>query len=183
MEKILSFLNRVGKGLLALLPIIILIWIFRFVYGIFEGIFYYVFGVTDNNIFMTIIIFIVSIAFLYYMGRILERNREFLLLKATEIIIDKIPVVKSVYSVIKEVVGMFSKKKDDSYLGVAYVPFGNSKIIGFITKKEGDELAIFIPTTPNPTTGLLVYIKESEVEITDMEVSEGFKKIMSLGIK
>ncbi|MFP4333050.1 MAG: DUF502 domain-containing protein [Campylobacterales bacterium] len=179
----MSLFNRVGKGLLALLPIIILIWIFRFVYNIFEGMFFYVFGVTDNNIFMTVVIFLISILFLYNIGRVLERNREFILLKITELLIDKIPIVKSVYSVIKEIVGMFSKKKDDSYLGVAYVPFGKSKIIGFITKKEGDEYAIFIPTTPNPTTGLLVYMKQIDVEVTDMEVSDGFKKIMSLGIK
>ncbi|MFW6307405.1 MAG: hypothetical protein ACOC08_02045, partial [Campylobacterales bacterium] len=94
----MSLFNRVGKGLLALLPIIILIWIFRFVYNIFEGMFFYVFGVTDNNIFMTVVIFLISILFLYNIGRVLERNREFILLKITELLIDKIPIVKSVYS-------------------------------------------------------------------------------------
>ncbi len=175
--------KRVGKGLLAIMPIIISIWIFSFVYDIVEGLFQYLFGITDNNLQATIFIFACSILLLYYMGYLVEKNREFLLLKFTELVIDKIPIFKSIYSTVKEVVSIFSSGKKDSYLGVCYVKFGASKLVGFITKKNGTVLSIFIPTTPNPTTGLLVYIDESEVEMTDMDVSEGFKKIMSLGTK
>ncbi len=175
--------KRISKGLLAILPIIISIWIFSFVYNIIESIFAYLFGITDNNLPATIFIFSMSILLLYYMGYLVEKNREFLLLKFTELVIDKIPVFKSIYSAIKEIVSLFSSDKKDNYLGVCYIKLGPTKMIGFITKKNGTSLNIFVPTTPNPTTGLLVIVEESEVEMTNMDVSDGFKKIMSLGTK
>jgi len=178
-----NFFKKAGKGLISLLPIIILFWLFSVVYGWFEEIFYYIFGITDNNLNVTLAIFIVSLVFLYYIGFLIEKNREFLLLKLTEFVIDKIPVVKSIYSVIKDVVGLFSKDKSDSYLGVCYVDLAGAKLIGFITKKEGEILTIFVPTTPNPTTGLLLFIDEKDVQMSDMDVKEGFKKIMSIGLK
>lgn len=178
-----EFFKKASKGLITLLPIIILIWLFNVVYTWFEGLFYYVFGIVDNNLYVTLLIFAVSMAFLYYLGHLIEKNREFILLKITELAINRIPVVKSVYSVIKDVVGLFSKSKEDSYLGVCYVRLGSSKLIGFITKKNGNEITVFVPTTPNPTTGLLLFMDENEVEMTDMDVKEGFQKIMSIGLK
>lgn len=178
-----EFFKRASKGLITLLPIMILIWLFKVVYTWFEGLFYYVFGVVDSNLYVTLLIFGVSVVFLYYLGYLIEKNREFILLKITELAIDKIPVVKSVYSVIKDIVALFSKGKEDSYLGVCYVKMGSAKLIGFITKRVGSEVTVFVPTTPNPTTGLLLFMDESEIEMSDMDIKEGFQRIMSIGLK
>lgn len=178
-----GFFKKVGKGLITLLPIIILVWIFSMVYGLFEGMFYYVFGITDNNLKVTLVIFVVSLVFLYYIGHLLEKNKEFILLKTTELVINKIPVIKSVYSVIKDLVSMFSKEKDKSYLGVCYLKFSDTRVIGFITQKEKHRLTVFVPTTPNPTSGLLFFVDEKDVEYSDMSVKDGFRKIVSLGLK
>lgn len=174
---------RASKGLITLLPIIISIWLFSYVYALIKDIFHYVFGITDNNIFATVFIFSFTLAFLYYIGYLIEKNREFLLLKFTELVIDRIPVVKTVYSTVKDIINLFSGSKTDNYLGVAYVKFAHTKVLGFITKKEKNEVTVFVPTTPNPTTGILFICDEKDVEMTDMEVKDGFKKIISLGMK
>ena len=42
---------------------------------------------------------------------------------------------------------------------------------------------VFVPTTPNPTSGLLVRVEKDKIERTDISVADGLKKVVSLGIK
>ncbi|MBX7491396.1 DUF502 domain-containing protein [Helicobacter turcicus] len=176
-------ISKVSKGIFAILPFLLLFWIFSFVYGFCAKIFYSVFGITNANLFITLLIFVLSLALLYYIGHLVDKNKEVLLIKVTEIIIGRIPLVKSIYSGIKEVLNIFSGKNKDGYLGVAYVDVGDIELVGFITKEEENMLWVFVPTTPNPTSGFVLRISKEKVRISDLTVSEGFKKIISLGVK
>lgn len=178
-----NIVSKISKGLLAILPFLLLFWIFSFVYTFCAKIFYSIFGITNANLFITILIFILSLALLYYIGLLVERNKEVLLIKITEMIIGKIPLVKSVYSGIKEVLSIFLGKNKEGYLGVAYVNVGNMELIGFITKEENDDFWVFVPTTPNPTSGFLLKLPKNQIKLSDLSVSDGFKKIISLGVK
>lgn len=175
--------RRISKGLLTLLPFMILIWLFSFLYRLLAGIFFYLFGITDNNLIATLFIVICSLSLLFYVGYLVERNRELLLLKFTELVIERIPVVKGIYTTVKDLVKTFSGGGKGSYLGVAYIRFGNTKVLGFITKEEAEDYWIFVPTTPNPTSGLLLKVKKEDIEVADIGISEGMKKIISLGVK
>jgi uncharacterized membrane protein len=53
---------------------------------------------------------------------------------------------------------------------------------GIKTAEETDLTSIFIPTTPNPTSGFLIYLPEQDIEETDLSVEEGMKLIVSGGI-
>ncbi|WP_288644204.1 DUF502 domain-containing protein [uncultured Helicobacter sp.] len=173
----------IGKGVLALAPIIILIWILKFVYDILAAIISVIFNTTANNTLATLGIVLIMIVILAYAGYLLEKNKDFILLKISEFFINKIPGIASIYSVLKDVVQMFSGKGSESYLGVAYVKFGESEVIGFITKEEDEYLWVFVPTTPNPTSGILFKIPKANVRKSDMSVAEGLKKVVSLGMK
>lgn len=178
-----NIISKISKGIFAILPFLLLSWIFSFVYSFCSAIFYSIFGITNANLFVTILIFIISIWLLYYIGHLVDKNKEFLLLRVTEVIIGKIPLVKTVYSAIKEVLNIFSGKGKEGYLGVAYVNVGTMELMGFITKEEGNFYWVFIPTTPNPTSGFIVRIEKENIRMSDMSVSDGFKKIISLGVK
>ena len=168
---------------MTILPFLVLFWIFSFVYEFCEKVFYSVFGITNANLFVTLLIFFVSLAFLYYVGHLVDKNKKVLLITITEVIIGRIPLVKSVYSGIKEVLNIFTGKNKEGYLGVAYVEVGNVEVLGFITKDEGDVLWVFVPTTPNPTSGFVFKIPKEKVKMSDLSVGEGFRKIVSLGVK
>ena len=171
---------RILKGLLSLIPIIITLALFNYLFSLFEDFFLLIFGYANGNIFITIFTFISLGAILFYIGYLLEKNKEVILLKFTETIIKKIPVIKSIYSVIKDMVNLFSSKKDE-YKGVVYIPVGKGKIMGFITRVDKNKLTVFIPTTPNPTTGLLFFVDEKDVEYIDITVEDAVKKLVSLG--
>lgn len=172
-----------GKGVLVLLPIIILLWFLSFIFGFIKGFVEILFNTTANSVSATIGILVVMLLLLIYAGYLFEKNREFLLIRVSEFLISKIPGVASIYAVLKDIVKMFSGKGGDSYLGVAYVDLAGNKVIGFITKEEEGFYWIFVPTTPNPTSGILLKAEACKVEKIDMSVSEGLKKVVSLGIK
>lgn len=172
-----------GKGVLVLLPIIILLWFLSFIFSFIKGFIEILFNTTANSVSVTIGILVAMVFLLIYAGYLFERNREFLLVRVSEFLISKIPGVASIYTVLKDIVKMFSGKGGDSYLGVAYVDLAGNSVIGFITKEEDGFYWIFVPTTPNPTSGILLRAQASKVEKIDMSVSEGLKKVVSLGIK
>lgn len=102
-----------------------------------------------------------------------------------------VPVVNKFYGAIKQVNEAFSGNKD-SFKTVVLVEFPREGMysIGFITNEQRGEVqqktkeqvvAVFIPTTPNPTSGFLVLVPEEKVTKLDMSVADGIKYIVSLG--
>lgn len=178
-----TFLSFIFKGILALLPILILVWILKFVYGIISSIVYEIFSFTQGSFVATAIICVLVLLLFFMLGFIVERNKEAILLKITELVIGKIPVVASIYATLKEAINLFSGKNTESYLGVVFVKINDCKVMGFVTKEVDDTYWIFIPTTPNPTSGFLINAKKDSVEKSDLSVANGFKKLISLGLK
>lgn len=180
MNKLLSY---IFKGILALLPIIILIWLIKIVYNSISGIVGYIFSLSSQSLIATITVCILVIVLLFLLGFIVEKNKEAIFLKITELLIGKIPVIASIYSTLKEAINLFSGKNTENYLGVVYITLNDYKVMGFVTKEVGDFYWVFVPTTPNPTSGFLLQVKKDDVEKSDLSVANGFKKLVSLGIK
>ena len=102
-----------------------------------------------------------------------------------------VPIMNKFYGAIKQVNEAFSGNKN-SFKTVVLVEFPREGMysVGFITSEQHAEVqqktrekvvAVFIPTTPNPTSGFLVLVPEGKVTKLDMSVSDGIKYIVSLG--
>jgi uncharacterized membrane protein len=103
----------------------------------------------------------------------------------------RIPLFNKIYAAIKQVNEAFAGNKH-SFKTVVLVEFpgpGNYSM-GFITNEQQGEvqkqsgknlITIFIPTTPNPTSGFLVLVPEEKIKKLDMSVADGIKYIVSLG--
>ncbi|MFC2166615.1 DUF502 domain-containing protein [Acidobacteriota bacterium] len=108
-----------------------------------------------------------------------------------EKILAKIPVVKTIYQGVKQLTtGIVSDKKMFSKVVLIQYPVRNLHQIGFVTGEDkhfvkndtGQKmLKIFIPTTPNPTSGFFCIVPESEVQYLDMTADEAFRLIISAG--
>ena len=105
-------------------------------------------------------------------------------------LVSRVPFVKTVYTALKQIVGLFSGQQSQSFQRVALVPFPNelTRSIAFITNTfkdsvTGEELcAAFIATTPNPTTGFVFVLKRTDIIEVDWTVEDAVKAIMSGGI-
>ncbi|MCJ7579440.1 MAG: DUF502 domain-containing protein [Candidatus Aminicenantes bacterium] len=108
-----------------------------------------------------------------------------------EKLLAKIPVVKTIYQGVKQLTtGIVSDKKMFSKVVLIQFPVRNLHQIGFVTGEDkhlvkndtGQKmLKIFIPTTPNPTTGFFCIVPESDVQYLDLTADEAFRLIISAG--
>jgi uncharacterized membrane protein len=103
-----------------------------------------------------------------------------------------IPGVSTVYNTVKQIVGTFSTQNRNLFSKVVLIEFPRKGMhaIGFLTNTAQGEVqartaaelwTIFVPTTPNPTSGFLVFLAKEEIMELDMSVGDGMKLIISGG--
>src|ERR1700687_1428103 len=116
-----------------------------------------------------------------------------LLLRLSDRLLNRMPVVRSIYGVAKQIVETVVSNKSVAFREVVLIEYPRSGIwtIGFLTGRSiaqigeavGHSLVnVFVPTTPNPTSGFLLFLPESEVHRLPMTVEEGIKLVISAGI-
>lgn len=104
----------------------------------------------------------------------------------------RVPLLNKIYSATKQVNDAFSSTNKTAFRTVALVEFpkAGTYSIGFITsepdlevqtKLEGKIVCVFVPATPNPTSGFLLMVPEDKVIRLEMSVADGIKYIISLG--
>lgn len=110
------------------------------------------------------------------------------LLSSGERMLRRIPFVKGIYSSVKDMTEAFSSEKKRSFKEVvlAEFPMKGRYVLGFVTNRTGmrpekDICTVFLPTTPNPTSGYLIMIPEEELIFLQLPVDDALKYIVSLG--
>lgn len=112
---------------------------------------------------------------------------------AWESLLARIPVVRNLYAGIKQVLEAVLAADGKSFRKVLLVEYPRKGVwsLAFMTssdlgevqeKTAGDVVSVFIPTTPNPTSGFVLMVQRSEVIEMDMTVEEGLKMIISMGV-
>ncbi len=184
--------KRFLSGVLIATPLIITFLIFRFLFNLTNGLFSPVMEqlfpempIWVKFIFSCVVlvgvIYLLGFVTGHFIGRWFWNRFENLLLN--------IPLLRSVYSASRDVVHMFYNPAKPGFKEVVLVEFPRPglKAVGFVTGTIIDEnghscYKVFIPTTPNPTSGFLEILAPSSVIRTDITVEEGIKMIVSGGI-
>jgi uncharacterized membrane protein len=115
------------------------------------------------------------------------------LFKLTEDLINKVPFVRTIYRTLKQIVKTFGESNMAAFTKTVLVeyPRTGSYAIGFLTSDVGGEVQsktgqhvmnVFIPTTPNPTSGFLLMVPREDIMDLDMSVGDGIKMVISGGI-
>jgi uncharacterized membrane protein len=179
--------NYFLTGIIVLLPITatlyILYWLFKFVDGFLGGFFKTFFGVSvpGSGVLFTLVIILVS-GFLAtnFLGK--------KLIGFGETIVSKIPLVNTIYTTIKQIVDAFLYANKMAFTKVVMVeyPRKDCYALGFVTGefivKDRKLLSVFVPTTPNPTSGILLIFPEEDVNFLSISAEEGIKLIISGGL-
>ena len=115
------------------------------------------------------------------------------IIKLGERIIARLPIIRSVYGALKQIFESVLKTSSKSFREVVLIEYPRKGIwaIGFITgdtKGEVQEISkntlvnVFLPTTPNPTSGFLLFVPRKDLKVLNMNVEEGIKMVISGGI-
>lgn len=190
MKKLKNFLKKnFITGLLVVVPVGVTIFVLRAILGWIDRIL----GDLPGNVIglkfpglgiatLFLLILVVGMVSANYLG-----NR---LLRSWDRLMHRLPLIRGVYSTVKQVMETFSVQHNFSGVALVEYPRKGCWSIGFVTGAvdgsnlglAGRQETVFVPTTPNPTAGFLLLLPEGEVHHLDMSVEQGMKFIISLGL-
>lgn len=181
--------SYVLRGLLAIIPLYLSWLAVKFIYIIVdrpvaEQMEHWVgFRVYGIGILITIIL-------LYFVGLLVSNVVGKQLFKLLESIFNRIPILKTTYQVGKQLSDTFSLSEKQAFKKAVIVNCLQKDVyaIGFVTGSVYDQrtgidlVKVFVPTTPNPTTGFVFLIKESEIIDPGWTIDEAVRLVISAGI-
>ena len=192
-----KFRNYMIGGLLIWIPIVVTVWVVRFLSGILDQslvllpppwrpealVGQYVPGVG----------IVLSLLVLFLTGVMVRNLFGHRMVAGLEDLVRRIPIIGTVYGGAKTFSETVLTDKGTSFKQVLIVEFPRKGAwsVGFLTAENLEEvrsrtgedmISVFVPTTPNPTTGFIIVVKRDEVMFLDMTVDEAFKMILTLGV-
>ena len=184
--------HRLISGVLLLIPVGISLFVLSVVYRLTVGLVSTAVRplFRDLPVFAVIAISLVALAALLYgLGALTTNMVGRQLVQHLESLIARIPVIDSVYGTAKQLVELFRANPDTSRRTAVLVPFPHpgTRAMGFltgtVTLPDGTAMCtVFIPTTPNPTTGFLQLFPVADILTLEADTDEAFQFIMSAGI-
>ena len=177
----------------ALVTIYVILFILQQVSYFFTGLFKLTPGTTHIPYLLQVIASFLLTLFLIYLGGALARTfvGKQLILKF-ERLIAKIPMISDLYSALRELADYMlqRKKAKEKFKNVVLTsfPYEGSYVLGFLSSNTPIEIdgqkfyKVFVPTTPNPTSGWFFIMGENQIEFLDISVEEALKIVISAGI-
>lgn len=153
-----------------------------------------VFSQAQVHTFITkVLILLLLVAFTFLLGFLARWFFLHKLIHLWEKVVHRIPLISSIYKACQDVINTVFSSEKSSFKQVVMIPFPNkeTRTIGLVTREslpgletpEGEtHVVVFVPTTPNPTSGFLVIFPKSDVIEVDMSIEEAFKYVISCGV-
>ena len=202
----LFFRNMIVTGIIVAVPIVLSLWVAWYLYSRLTG-----WGLTlaDSMGLMSglppfwrtqiirVLALIAILAMLFFLGVLTKNTIGRKVIAKAQALLLKVPLVNFIYSTCKQIGDtIMSSKKGNMFQQVVLFeyPRKGSYAIGFMTNEntpenseaarklgKGDLISVFMPTTPNPTSGFLMLIPRDECIMLDMSVSDAMRLIVSCG--
>jgi uncharacterized membrane protein len=195
-------------GLVVILPAVVsvavIVWLFGSVANITDALLFFLkYFLDPKHIYVngqsgpmfwywSLLAFALAVVLISIIGRLARNYIGKQVIQVMDALILRVPLMNKVYSTIKQVNEAFSTGKKSAFKTVVLIQFPRQGIysIGFITSEQHAEVqqktkehvvCVFVPTTPNPTSGWLVLVPEKDVTRLEMSVADAIKFIISLG--
>ena len=137
--------------------------------------------------------FLILIFFIFFIGLLTTNFFGKKLFNFGELVLRKIPIVRVIYITIKKVVDTVSQSNESTFEKMALITYPRAplKTLGIIVCDTPDSVSknieepsvnVFVPTSPNPTTGFVIAVPIKDVDFLKMTVEEGLKMVISFGV-
>lgn len=136
---------------------------------------------------------VLSAMIVFITGFILTNIAGRRLIKLWESILDRIPLVRSIYSSVKQVTQTILSSDSNTFNEVLLIQYPRKGLWTLCFKTSDspksfeeatgkDLITVFVPTTPNPTSGFILFVEKNDVKKMDIDVEDALKLVMSLGV-
>ncbi len=177
-----KFFNYFLIGVLAFIPVVVVAKIVLFVKQLMGDTFRIVYDYADNYL-VTIVLLLVSFLIFTYVGYRVAQGRS-LIIASIDAVINRIPILNTIYRVIKKIVNMFSGQGKNVAREVVYIEYPKEGlwVPAYVTNKSENKYILFVPTSPNPTSGFTIIVDEKHVVKSAMNIEEATSFIISVGV-
>lgn len=181
--------TTLAAGLLVILPLFITIWVLKFIFDLVDPVI--------QSILLNYLPIphppgtgvALMLVLLYIAGWFTTHGLGQKMINGVHWLLERIPGVGTIYSPLRTAMQSISSPEDRPYRGVVLVEFPRkgSRSIGLITSYLGetdgeDMLAVYVPTTPVPSSGFMIVVPNTDVTFTDISVDDAMKIIISGGL-
>ena len=182
-----NFRSKIFAGLAALLPLYLTFFVIKFLFVTLEE-------MSDPilkrfNLDIPGLGIILTVLLIYILGFLVTNFLGRKIFNIGERIVKKVPIVNMIYTTLKQITDTFTKGSTDAFEGAVYIQYPRQGLwtMAFIsgeskTKDGVPYYHLFVPTTPNPTSGFFLMIPQADTVATGMSVEEGLKTIISGGL-
>ena len=183
--------NKFLTGLLTLLPIYITYLLLRFIIGIAPDIPYIrtIPFFNNNEILARMIEFLGAILVIFFIGLLVSNVVGKRLFTLFENIMEKVPLINTIYTSSRQIMQTLTMPGKGNFKQVVLIEYPRKGLwtLAFVTayskSKSGEQYVhVFLPTTPNPTSGFMLFVKEKDVKASGMSIEEGLKTLISGGM-
>lgn len=116
-----------------------------------------------------------------------------IVIRVSEYIVDRMPVIRTLYGAIKQIFETIMTNQSSAFRDVVMLEYPRTGVwsLGFVTGisegevqelTEDEVVNVFVPTTPNPTSGFLLFVPKRDLRFLEMSVEDGVKMVVSAGI-
>ena len=175
-------------GLLFWIPVVVTVFTIRLLLDFISSVFRYVPHDFQPEVLLGVNIpgieFLLIFLILFFSGLLVANFLGRRVILFGESLLSKIPLIRSVYSGVKQTLQVMASPSGQAFRKVVMVSFPQpgSWSVGLVTNISEENLyTIFVPTTPNPTSGYIVNVSKDKVHELSMSVDEALKYIISLG--
>ncbi len=182
-----SFKRIIFAGLFAVVPIAATVWILQLIFFFLEGLTAPIlkrFGLEIPGMGL-----LLTLAMVFFLGLFVTNVLGRRLFSWGEKILHNIPMVSTIYSTIKQITNAFSGATVRSFQKVIFIQYPREGLwtMSFVTNESVNDKGeafyhVFVPTTPNPTSGVFTIVPQKDAVHADLSVEEGLKAIISGGI-
>jgi len=195
-----NFVTGLFIVLPAVVTIAVLVWVFGTVSNVTDTLLFFVprdythknNGDGPMHWYWSVIALLLAVLLTSVVGRLARNYFGKKMIEWADLTMMRVPLFNKIYAAIKQVNEAFATGDKNSFKTVVLVEFPSpgTYSIGFLTAEQEGEIqakvprrvvSVFIPTTPNPTSGFLILVPEDKVTKLEMSVSEAVKYIVSLG--
>ena len=182
-----SIKRRIFAGLIAIVPIAVTFWILKFLFIFLDGFAAPLLKKVDIEI--PGLGIILTLLFIFILGILITNVLGKTIFSWGEKILDKLPFVNTIYNTIKQITSAFSSSTVKSFEQVVFIQYPRKGLwtMCFVTNQSKNENGesfyhVFVPTTPNPTSGVFIIVPQKDAIHPDISVEDGLKAIISGGI-
>ena len=182
-----NFRSKLFAGLATLLPLYLTFFVIKFLFVTLEE-------MSDPllkrfNLDIPGLGIILTVLLIYILGFLVTNFLGRKIFNLGERIVKKVPIVNMIYTTLKQITDTFTKGSTDAFEGAVYIQYPRQGLwtMAFIsgeskTKDGVPYYHLFVPTTPNPTSGFFLMIPQADTVATGMSVEDGLKTIISGGL-